>query len=569
MPVTLDKTYKKLFESIRVALAAKADTDHEASYILGELESLSRELKYYKSVADLAKSLIHSRPIEDISDLVLVQAKRLTESRYGYVGYMDPRTGYLVCPTLTKDAWGSCPIKDKTIIFNKFDGLWGWVLQNKRTLLTNSPEEDSRRVGIPKGHVPIKRFLSAPVVLNGALTGQIAVANSERDYNEQDKKLVENLADIYALALDQQMSGDNYRTIFSSASDAIVVHDMGNAAIIDVNDKFCELFGYTREEAMTLDIGAISSNIPPYDQKGALNNLQMAKRDALPPIFQWMNKAKSGKLFWTEVSVKTGIVIGGRACVLAIVRDVSQRKETEDALKRSERELKILSSKLISVQENEKKRIARELHDSVGQSLAAIKFSIEDYFESTPRGGSHADNDFMKRIVTMIQKTMSEVRRVTMDLRPATLDNRGIVATINWFCREFQNVYSYISVEKNITLKEGDIPQRLKTTIFRIIQEGFNNIAKHSQADKISLSLRKAGHTIQLTIEDNGHGFDVQEALALEGSRRGLGLASMRERVEITDGVFSVRSEVGRGTTLRATWPDQFIIDIQGSGSIT
>ena len=155
----------------------------------------------------------------------------------------------------------------------------------------------------------------------------------------------------------------------------------------------------------------------------------------------------------------------------------------------------------------------------------------------------------------MIKESIEEVRRIQMDLRPSILDDLGILATLEWFCREYQKIYSHIYIEKKINLQENDVSLPLKTAIYRVTQEAMNNIAKHSQADSVHLSLRKKGNTIELTIKDNGMGFDLKEILSPESSKRGLGLNSMRERTELLGGTFEIESTKGRGTVIRALWP--------------
>ena len=143
-----------------------------------------------------------------------------------------------------------------------------------------------------------------------------------------------------------------------------------------------------------------------------------------------------------------------------------------------------------------------------------------------------------------------------MDLRPATLDDLGILATISWFCREFQRIYSGIHIEKQIDLEEGEIPDGLKTDIYRILQESLNNVAKHSKANLIHLSLRKEGGSIEMTVEDNGQGCNLEKVLAMGSLRKGLGLASMKERTELSGGSFAIESVRGKGTVIRALWPE-------------
>jgi signal transduction histidine kinase len=142
-----------------------------------------------------------------------------------------------------------------------------------------------------------------------------------------------------------------------------------------------------------------------------------------------------------------------------------------------------------------------------------------------------------------------------MDLRPSILDDLGILATISWFCREFQTTFPSISIETQINIQEDEVPDSLKTVIFRIMQEALNNVAKHGKADLIRLTLWKNDDKIELVIQDNGQGFNLPEVLAMDSSRRGLGLASMRERSELSGGSLAIESTPGKGTTVKAEWP--------------
>ncbi len=164
-------------------------------------KKLSWETKTNLASADLSRLLLSSASSDDISYLVLEHAKHLTDSTFGMVGYIDPETGYFVVPTLTRDIWDTCQVSDKEFIFKKFTGLWGWVLKNQKSLLTNAPVDDPRSSGTPPGHMPINRFLSAPALIEGTLVGQVAVANSDHDYEERDLEVVERLANLYAIAI--------------------------------------------------------------------------------------------------------------------------------------------------------------------------------------------------------------------------------------------------------------------------------------------------------------------------------------------------------------------------------
>ena len=142
-----------------------------------------------------------------------------------------------------------------------------------------------------------------------------------------------------------------------------------------------------------------------------------------------------------------------------------------------------------------------------------------------------------------------------MDLRPSMLDDLGLLPTLSWFCRRFQTIYTEIRIEEEIAIKEEDVPPPLKTIAFRVTQEAMSNIAKHSHANLVRLSLQKLGDRMELIVQDNGQGFSLEKARSKETDKRGLGLASMRERTELWGGSFDIESTEGKGTIIRASWP--------------
>ncbi len=169
-------------------------------------DALAWEASIHAAMAELSRALIRSMSLEDIAWLILENAKALTGSRFGYVGYIDPETGYVLAPTLARDIWDICEVPEKDAVFTEFRGLWGWVLEHRSPLLTNEPANDPRASGTPQGHIPIERFLSVPALVGDELLGQVSLANPQRNYTEQDLALVEYLASLYALAVQQKRS---------------------------------------------------------------------------------------------------------------------------------------------------------------------------------------------------------------------------------------------------------------------------------------------------------------------------------------------------------------------------
>jgi signal transduction histidine kinase len=235
------------------------------------------------------------------------------------------------------------------------------------------------------------------------------------------------------------------------------------------------------------------------------------------------------------------------------IRYAIERKKAESAVRESERQLKFLSSQLLTVQETERKRVATELHDNLGQVLSAIKFGVENTVNRMEQGTAIPAT--LQAVIPTLQYAIEEVRRIYTHLRPSLLDDLGILATVAWFCREFHKVYPDVSVRTSIRIEESEIPESLKIVIYRVLQEAMNNVALHSKATQSEVSLSKTGDTIELMIMDNGHGFEINELFSSDSDQRGLGIASMKERVELSGGFLVIESAMGSGTCVRAFWP--------------
>jgi PAS domain S-box-containing protein len=245
-----------------------------------------------------------------------------------------------------------------------------------------------------------------------------------------------------------------------------------------------------------------------------------------------------------------------------LLREIEERRQVETALRQSRKDLRALSARLLSAEETERRRIARELHDGIGQGLSAIKYSIENTIssmEATP--GADAAVRPLQSIAAFAAETVEDVRRIVNDLHPSSLEDLGILATIRWFCRQFESLYAGIRIVIETEVEESSIPLHLKTVLYRILQEAFNNVAKHSHADRVELRLERVHGSLRLTIADNGWGFAPAGAQPAKEAGGGFGLASMRERTEMAGGTFGIDAKTGQGTTIHASWPLKQIRD--------
>lgn len=226
------------------------------------------------------------------------------------------------------------------------------------------------------------------------------------------------------------------------------------------------------------------------------------------------------------------------------------RRLSRVALQESEERLRHLSSELLTAQEKERRRLALQLHDSVGQSLSALKFGIEETLESLTNKVEENQLKPLRVSVPLIRQIVAEIRQIQKDLYPATLDDLGIIATINSFCKQYRGIYRNLKLTTQFTLNENEVPVSLKPVIYRVLQEAMNNVAKHSKAASVSISLHKEATSLQLLIEDDGRGFD-----ATTHFKKGLGLSSMKERAELSGGEFQIDSQDGGGTRITVSWP--------------
>lgn len=239
---------------------------------------------------------------------------------------------------------------------------------------------------------------------------------------------------------------------------------------------------------------------------------------------------------------------------LALEEASERSQRTEAALRRADSELKLVSAALMTMQEIERKRIATELHDSIGQALTALSFSVSNALSAVERGDHRATRDLLEKLAPQVKETIAEVRRIAMDLRPTTLDDLGIIGTLSWFFREFRVIHPDTSLQTEIHLQESDVAPALRTTIYRVVQEAVNNALKHAQASEVGVRLWSTDCALHLVVSDNGSGFNPS-SLGKHGATMGMGMKSMRDRTEFSGGEFLIESEIGKGTRITSSWP--------------
>jgi PAS domain S-box-containing protein len=365
-------------------------------------------------------------------------------------------------------------------------------------------------------------------------TAELVRANEQLKNEIQERNRVE-------LALKQ--SQERYKELWDYGPAAYHTLD-ARGIVTRVNQTELDMLGYTRDEILGK---AIFEFVLPEQRDDAEERFRLKLTGKeIPKHDNRIYLKKDGSK--VNVSIDDVLELDNDGKVLGVRTTMVDISE----LKRAQEELRRLSSQILNVQENERKRIAGELHDSIGQSLTAIKFGLENALSRSSQDIAKEGVELLGALIPVVQQASEEVRQIHTNLRPSLLDDLGITSTISWFCREFEKLYSDIRIQKQIHVEEKNVPESLKIVIFRILQEALNNIAKYAKADRVRLVLQETNGQIELVIEDNGQGFDVEYARSRQAYRRGFGLTSMKERAELSGGSFSIESRKGGGTTIRA-----------------
>ena len=362
--------------------------------------------------------------------------------------------------------------------------------------------------------------------------------------NEALKRQIEN-----RLQIERKLQREHAfrRTIEETVPSGILACDL-SGSLIYANRSFCRMVGWTAEAL--LDRKPPYPFLPPDTNPERTRPLAEELRDGVPlhgVATEFLHR--DGRRFWGLVFTADLAEGSGNACGrLVSVIDITARKRSEAELRRSRERLRNLSEKLVAAQDEERRRIARELHDSVGAGLTAVKLGLETALRKD------GDPALLEKTVERLKNVIAETQNISRNLHPSVLDDLGLLPAIRSFCRDYRSAGSDPKIEHRLEIAEDAIPRSLKLLVFRIVQEGVNNAVKHSGADRVALSLTGGDGRIALTLGDDGGGFDVEETLAKEIRQGGLGLSSMKERTELAGGEFEIDSSPGAGTVIRASW---------------
>ncbi|WP_454825695.1 PAS domain-containing sensor histidine kinase [Paraburkholderia xenovorans] len=342
--------------------------------------------------------------------------------------------------------------------------------------------------------------------------------------------------------------------IIRSSMEAIITIDEQQRIVI-FNPMAEQVFGCSAMDAIGAPLArfipdrfraAHAQHVAQFGVTG-VSDRQMGKQRVLAGL------RANGEEFPLEASISQ-IRDGNIRLYTVMLRDITERVKAERAQRQAREELRELSANLQNIREDEKTRIARELHDDLGQQLTALKMDISSVEQALDGAASGPVREQLQGMRRLIDVTVASVRRIAADLRPVMLDDLGLIPAIEWLATDFTNRYG-IDVERDIETGDARFSPAGATALFRIVQEALTNVARHADATLVTLSLRAGDQTFVLRIADNGQGVHR----AAEPGTKSFGLLGVRERAHMLGGAVDIHTAHGQGFALTVTIPAETV----------
>jgi PAS domain S-box-containing protein len=350
-----------------------------------------------------------------------------------------------------------------------------------------------------------------------------------------------------------------FESVVESMPNAVFLVDQAGAIVL-VNQQAERLFGYSREELLGQNYECLI--VPGMRRR----HQGYARRFLADPSIRQVDfglalsaRRRDGEEFPVEISLGT-IETGGGFWIACITRDITDRKKAEEEqnrlfeeIRQSREQLRALAVRLSEAQEYEQRQIAIELHDRVGQNLTGLSLNLQIIQNQLQADGSALVRKRLEDSIQLVEETTRQVRSVMADLNPPLLEEYGLGAAVRYFCDQFMERTGI-----DIRVRGEDfcprLPQREEKAMFRIVQEGLTNVAKHARATRVEIRMESMDGFVKLSIEDNGQGFPLEE-LSQPGSQPHWGLLSIQERAASIGGELQIYSAPGQGTCLKIVLP--------------
>jgi PAS domain S-box-containing protein len=431
---------------------------------------------------------------------------------------------------------------------------WMTITENKPTYSSDAAEDNL--IGYAGIELGTKSYLSMPIHSEGKTVGVIEINSLQADaFDQEELKLLAIVAQQIGVAINNAQVAEalrereeRYRVLYEENPAMYFTVD-AKGEILSVNQFGAEELGYTVEEL----IGESILTIFYEDDKRALQE-QLIKCLENPRInYQWNFRKvrKDGTLLWVKEVARAVLDAEGNIVVLIVCDNITDRIQAEVKASQYAKRLRRLSRTMMEVQETERRHIAHELHDEIGQVLTAVKINLQA-MQSLDKHILRESR--LEESIITIDRAVEQVRNLSLDLRPSVLDDLGLVAALRWYV-DRHSQRTGLAAKLVLDPSEMQLPAYLETVCFRIVQEALTNVVRHAQAQRVKVELRQHSRVLELIIQDDGIGFDVRAARKRAKRGAGFGLLGMEERVLLVGGEIKIKSTPKNGTTVRVRLP--------------
>jgi PAS domain S-box-containing protein len=400
------------------------------------------------------------------------------------------------------------------------------------------------------------KMITRPITSLALVAGDIAKGNLTGIEGIKSKDEIGNLADSFNKMTvnlkkfrdDLKQSEESYRDLIENSTEIIYQTDK-ERFFAGVNKTMLDKLGFQSEELLGMKINYI---VPPSEREKMIKHTQKVVEKGSDSI-ETMFLTKKGKVLHVEINATAMYDSQDNFMqTRAFVRDITERKKVE-AAEKHEKDLKLLSSQIISVQEEERRRISRELHDDAGQALTAMKINLELLENEIPESSTNI-RERLTETKQLLTHTLQEVRTLSFELRPSLLDHFGIIAAIRGYSKNYSERTNIdVQVRGKNTVER--FPPEVEILFYRCAQEALTNVAKHSRAKNVTINISQDNNKLRMKIKDDGKGFDVNKHFEKNINVSNLGLFGMRERVALMGGKLRIHSERNKGSELEILVP--------------
>jgi len=391
--------------------------------------------------------------------------------------------------------------------------------------------DPSVRTGLPRGRDELRQLMGA--------------------FDHMAEVLQQREAERQSAADALKASEMRYRRLFETAQDGILILDAGTGQIDDVNPFLTEMLGYTREQLLGNKLWEIG---PFKDTKASKAEFRELQREAYVRYDDLPLETRDGRSINVEFVSNVYQVDGGKV-IQCNIRDITKRKQAEGRLKESRQRLQTLSRRLVKVQETERRHLARELHDEIGQGLTAAEMNLQAMLLLP---GTDALTPRLQESLYAVERVLEQVHDLSLNLRPSMLDDLGLEPALRWYV-ERQAALAGLQAEVRAPPLDQRLDPLIETECFRIAQEALTNVVKHAKARLVIVELSRNDEQLHLSVRDDGVGFDVASLRERAVGGASLGLLSMEERATLAGGGLQYHSTPGHGTEVHAWFPLKWV----------